>query len=266
MRRKGFTLIELLVVVAIIAVLVAILLPALNSARSSAKATVCLSNLRQIGVAMEYYKTEYSGYFAPTVKTTSHFHWYNVDAWPPRGRWIHYLEPYTKTYSVFNCPVGNELRPSYRVADRDGETSPRWDPSWGRMPRGRSAEGMFSNYAYNRTNVGGILEQPRDPQHPEDWMKRESDIAAIISSSGGCDIPQRVIMVMDGFFFMMTATPPIPNDTDMLSIYWTGRFIHMQKANSLFLDGHASPQEFVDLSDSILGWGGMPPYWLLIGR
>jgi len=50
-RRRGFTLVELLVVIAIIAVLIGLLLPAVQSARESARRTVCMSNMRQIGLA-----------------------------------------------------------------------------------------------------------------------------------------------------------------------------------------------------------------------
>jgi prepilin-type N-terminal cleavage/methylation domain-containing protein/prepilin-type processing-associated H-X9-DG protein len=62
-RRPAFTLIELLVTISIVALLIAITLPVLGSAREAARAAKCLSNLRQMGIALQGYVTTEGGYF-----------------------------------------------------------------------------------------------------------------------------------------------------------------------------------------------------------
>lgn len=86
MRRNGFTLVELLVVIGIIALLISILLPALNRARESAKTVQCLSNLRQIGLAIATYVNQNQGFIPPyyinangvTNLPQGHIYWFQL--------------------------------------------------------------------------------------------------------------------------------------------------------------------------------------------
>jgi len=60
-RRSAFTLVELLVVIALIALLIGLLIPALSKAKASAARAACLSNLRQVGVAIHAYAGDFKG-------------------------------------------------------------------------------------------------------------------------------------------------------------------------------------------------------------
>jgi prepilin-type N-terminal cleavage/methylation domain-containing protein/prepilin-type processing-associated H-X9-DG protein len=71
---SGFTLIELLVVIAIIAILAAILFPVFMHAKESARRASCVSNMRQIGLAVFAYQGDYSDCYPPAWFWTSARH------------------------------------------------------------------------------------------------------------------------------------------------------------------------------------------------
>lgn len=108
--RRGFTLIELLVVIAIVAILSAILFPVLSRAREAGKRTVCIQNLRQLGMGLSLYlidsddvlpdrrdlKSDLPGGYKPWT------------TWPPsdpRAGWaLTILESYGTAPGIWSCP------------------------------------------------------------------------------------------------------------------------------------------------------------------
>jgi type II secretory pathway pseudopilin PulG len=62
MKSRAFTLVEVVIVCGILACLMAIVLPAFTSSKSRAQEVVCVSNLRQLGLADELYKNDYNDY------------------------------------------------------------------------------------------------------------------------------------------------------------------------------------------------------------
>lgn len=139
MRKRAFTLIELLVVIAIISMLLAILMPSLSKARDHARTTVCASQMRQIGVGIYNYWTEWNGHvpWIESPMTNNYFGYVLKDLLPDiecdpfdREKWPRSLvNVLTPTHmgaeaGVFVCPsavVGwpyhdGEFRYTYRPA------------------------------------------------------------------------------------------------------------------------------------------------------
>jgi prepilin-type N-terminal cleavage/methylation domain-containing protein len=91
-RRPGFTLVELLVVIAIIGVLVALLLPAVQAAREAARRSQCLSNLRQLGLALHGYALANRVFPPGFCITRGTVLSGNNGSWSIHGRVLPYLE------------------------------------------------------------------------------------------------------------------------------------------------------------------------------
>jgi prepilin-type N-terminal cleavage/methylation domain-containing protein/prepilin-type processing-associated H-X9-DG protein len=91
---RAFTLIELLVVIAIIGILAALILPALLRAKQKARQTACISNMRQIGIALVMYTSDYNQY--PGDLRTAN----NTYIWQPR-----LLSLMGNNRSAFFCPA-----------------------------------------------------------------------------------------------------------------------------------------------------------------
>lgn len=104
-RFGAFTLMELLVVMAIVGILAAILYPVIAHAGNNGKKAACLSNLRQIGLALSAYVQDWDSYLPPF--TTS------IDPHAERQTdklLIAALEPYIKNNEVWFCPADRYAR------------------------------------------------------------------------------------------------------------------------------------------------------------
>jgi prepilin-type N-terminal cleavage/methylation domain-containing protein len=142
-KREGFTLIELLVVIAIIAILAAILFPVFAQARERARQTACLSNARQLAMAVQTYLQDYGEAFPPSTN-------YDVPIEVPERIWTRLIQPYVKDVNIFTCPS----------ASRTGFPS-----DWSQ--RGVGSIGYTTITAYDPLQVEGFATPALLPQMDE---------------------------------------------------------------------------------------------------
>ena len=141
-KHSRFTLIELLVVIAIIAILAAILLPALNKAREKGRASLCSSNLKQIGSANGLYVNDYAG-FLPNHNTSA-----------SGGPFITtLLFPYHNSAWLYNCPSDTILYNKFSGFGAKRTDESQIDLVWGGLPGGM---GYLPNTKFPAGTVGTV--------------------------------------------------------------------------------------------------------------
>jgi len=192
--NKAFTLIELLVVIAIIAILAAILFPVFAKAREKARQTACISNLKQIGLATLQYNQDYDEFFYPHRWNSGNNSNPLINL-APAGKingsalnktfWISLLQPYVKSYGVFQCP---DAPNAWTIYNPDGQLC-GGSPNNAAVGCGGAGYGGENSYGHN-----------------DMWMSPADSFAGATSgvhtiNLANVDRPAGTIMVVDATYY-----------------------------------------------------------------
>jgi prepilin-type N-terminal cleavage/methylation domain-containing protein/prepilin-type processing-associated H-X9-DG protein len=195
-RATGFTLIELLVVIAIIGILAALLFPVFARARESARKTQCLSNIKNIAMAVQMYLSDYEDHFPPAEHRPEVVAWFNeyggvecccnATRANPYLRAAVLLDPYLGNRDVWRCPSAKPFNNVYAIARDDWFQTLLSDPGyqcrlmcnspfppgWGGTTTdtvtqgacaGENSGGFVQTIGYNRTLCDASLAVLSDP-------------------------------------------------------------------------------------------------------